>query len=137
MLPKFILGLGAMAGLGVGAELKVWTSNLDAKPGSAITGSARVEAIGADSAGARINVTGAKPNGSLTWGIHSGKCSAPGAMFDKQEAYQVIQTDSTGLGSATATLALTLTAGGDYSVVVHGGSGNSMGACGDLRESGT
>ena len=123
-----------LAVLAAGTTLKVWTTDLDAKSGSTVTGNARVESMGKDSVNASIMIKGGKANTGYTWGVHSGKCASPGAMLGTQEQYQAIQTDSTGAGSATGTPTGIIAGGKDYSVVLHGDSGASMGACGDLRE---
>lgn len=127
MVSKFILG-ALSAGALLGSIAKVWTATLTGSSG--LSGSAQVEAVGSDSVSATVNVAGAKANSSLGWGIHDGKCAAPGPMRGE---YPAIMTDSTGTGSAMARVALKMQ--GEQSVVVHGEGGTTAG-CGDLKPAG-
>ena len=131
MLPKLILATLGLAGLTLGSTLKVWTATLDAKGGSGINGTARAESVPHDSTSATVNVKGAAPNSSLTWGLHSGKCAALGAMLGA--GYAALQTDSTGAGSASTTVALEMHGDKDYSAVIHGSAAGSVAACGTFK----
>ena len=133
MVPKLLLvALGAAAWT-AGQSPKVWTASLAPKDNSGVSGTARIETIHDDSVTATINLTGVTKNTSLGWGIHSGKCSAPGAMLGDAAAYQAVSVDSTGGGSATSTLKLDLQGDKEYSVVAHGSAAGSVAACGDLK----
>ena len=137
MVPKLVLAaLGVAGWIGVRSDAKVWTATLLQKDGSGIDGSARLESVEHDSTRATVTVKGAAPNASLSWGIHSGKCTALGAMLGGGGAYQSVQADSSGGGSATSTLKLELKSGTDYSVVVHGSAAGSVAACGELKAGG-
>ena len=66
--------LGALLGLTGALTLSgtVWNASLEPEGSSGITGSARVETFGGDSAMAQVTVNGAKPNTVLSWGIQAG-----------------------------------------------------------------
>lgn len=129
MVAKVVLAVLAAAGVGA---LKVWTADIDPKGASGVDGTARVESVGADSILATVNLTDAKAHATHTWAIHSGKCSAIGAMHGMQSAYPTIMADSNGKGMATGRLHMTM-GSGDHSVVVHGATAGSVDACGDLK----
>jgi len=137
MVPKLMLAaLGTAGWITVGSSLKVWTAALDEKDGSGVSGSARVETIKDDSVRATVNIKGAASKASLSWGIHTGKCAALGAMLGGGGVYQAVQADSSGGGSATSSLKLEFKSGTDYSVVVHGSPAGSVAACGELKAGG-
>ena len=133
VLKLMLVALGAAGSIAVGSNLKVWTATLTAKDSSGVSGSARIETIHDDSVKATVTLSGAAPNTAIDWGIHSGKCSAPGAKLGEGATYQAVQADSTGSGSAMATLKLEMKSGTDYSVVVHGSAKDSVAACGELK----
>ena len=137
MVPKLVLAaMGVVGWIGVHSDVKVWTATLLQKDGSGISGTARLEAVEHDSTRATVTVKGAAPNAALSWGIHTGKCSAPGAMLGGGGAYQSVQADSSGGGSATSTLKFEPKSGTDYSVIVHGSAEGSIAACGELKAGG-
>lgn len=131
MFSKILAG-ALLAGAAV-ASPKVWTATLMSNGNSGVAGTARIETVGNDSLKATVNVTGAAKNSSLSWGIHSGKCTAPGAMLGGGGVYQSVMADSSGGGSATSTLKVELKANTDYAVVVHGSGAGSTAACGELK----
>ncbi len=132
-----IKALGALLGLAGALTLRgtVFNASLEPEDNSGITGSARVETFGNDSAQAQITVNGAKPNTMLAWGIQTGDCDKPGTATGAQASYPNIQIDSTGTGTASATVRPGVNESGDHALVVHSGDmSGKVAACGELEK---
>jgi len=146
---NFAFALGAAGLLTAASVAHTWTATLQAKDGSSIGGTARVEQLLTtttdttmprdmkkdDGYNATVTVTGAKPSAKLAWHVHQGKCSeTPGAIVGSESDYTNISTDDKGNGSVTAKLPISLAERGEYSLSVHKGADKVSGiaACGDL-----
>ncbi len=129
--------LGTLLGLPGALTLAgtVYNADLESEGNSGVSGSARIETFGRDSATAQITVNGARPNVTLAWGIQAGDCDKPGTSMGAESVYPKIQTDSTGTGTATATVRPGVSDGGDHALVVHQGDQmGSVAACGELKK---
>jgi hypothetical protein len=118
------------------ATLTTWTAVLESKGGSDIRGTATVESLGADSARATIQLTGAKAGTAYNWAIHSGSCGSKGQLFGKESQYTAITADQSGRVTGTATIAAPAPSKGDYSVTVFKSKArNTPVSCGTLKPS--
>jgi hypothetical protein len=126
-----------------------WSATLQPQNGAKVSGTATVEAKGADSTQFTVSIKGAAPNATLNWHMHNGKCSEAGSIVGPQTAYPELKPGTTGTAEAMVTLAVAPPAGGTFSIQVHrpatGGEGGAakdaagaMGskatvACGELK----
>lgn len=114
------LALLSVAALSFGASrAPTWIATIKASDGTQLTGLARVEAMGADSSRASIEVSGAKAGSVLPWHIHKGGCGAKGTIMADAKAYPPIMVGPDGSGSSRATLAAQPTTPSGYAVQVH------------------
>lgn len=134
-----ILGLTGLAILTAAAVhfSPVWTAKLSPLGGSTVSGTATVTAITPDSATASVSITGAKA-GQYPWHVHSGKCGGGGSPVGGASAYPPLSVQSSGQGTAQATIAFKPVEGMQYSVNVHKSMSDMAPiACGDLINGGT
>ena len=113
-----------------------WNGELRSEGGSSVTGTVAIApAATAGSSPVTINLTGATPNGTLPWHVHTGSCAEKGAIVGSPAAYTPITADATGAARAEVTLPFGAPGTGSYSVNVHM-SPTQMGmivACAELR----
>lgn len=115
----------------------MWRATLEPKDGSKFSGTVTVEAVGADSSRATIQVSGAKPGSALPWHLHNGACGTAGAVIGSAAAYPVLKVDKDGSAKAVVTLAVMTPVSGEYSVNVHASTTNMTPiACGALKYDG-
>jgi hypothetical protein len=134
-----ILGLTGLAVLTAAAVhfSPAWTAKLMPVGGSTVSGTATVTATTPDSATASLSITGAKP-GPYPWHVHSGKCGGGGSPVGSASAFPPLTVQSSGQGTAQATIAFKLVDGSPYSVNVHKSMSDMAPiACGDLVNGGT
>ena len=114
-----------------------------------MSGTATVEAKGADSTLFTVSVKGAASIATLNWHMHKGKCSEAGSIVGTPTAYPELKPGTGGSAEAMVTLPVAPPAGGTFSIQVHrpaaGGEGaapsdgaGAMGskatvACGELK----
>lgn len=131
MIGKAMVAVLGAAGAGAGAT--VWNASLEARGNSGITGTARVETFASDSAQAEITVNGARPDGSLAWGLHRGRCATLGPLIGADSLYPALEVNSEGTSSAAATIQPGFDEAGEHSIVVHRGDRTgSVASCGEL-----
>ena len=133
--------------LGVSSDAR-WSATLQSQNGSKVSGTATVEAKGADSTQFTVSIKGAAPSTTLNWHMHNGKCSEAGTIVGAQTAYPELKPGTSGTAEAMVTLAVAPPSGGTFSIQVHrpaaGGEGGAakdagaMGskatvACGELK----
>lgn len=118
---------------GAGAS---WEGELRAESGSGIGGTVAITpAAAAGQSTVVIALTGATPNGTLPWHVHSGSCAERGAIVGAPASYPPLTADAAGAARLESTLPFAAPATGAYSVNVHM-SPTQMGmiaACADLR----
>lgn len=134
-----ILGLSGLAVLTAAAAhfSPAWTAKLSPVGGSNVSGSATVTATTPDSATASLSITGAKA-GQYPWHVHSGKCGSGGSPVGSASAYPPLTVQSSGQGTAQATIAFKPVDGTPYSVNVHKSMSDMAPiACGDLTNGAT
>jgi len=113
-----------------------WNAGLESVNGSGVGGSALVtHAASSGGTSVTLMVTGAPPNGSHPWHIHSGRCGeSGGSIVGQPSAYTPVQIGADGTGRAQVTLPFPIPSTGDFRVNVHR-SASDMGtivACGNL-----
>lgn len=96
-----------------------------------------------DSAGqssrATVSIMGATSGSTHPWHVHRGTCGHDQGIVGDPSAYPPIKVDSTGNGTAAATVSQVLTSSGQYMVNVHESPSNqkTIVACGELKKPGT
>lgn len=137
--------------LGITADAR-WTATLQPQNGTKVSGTAVVEARGADSTRFSVSIRGATPNTSLKWHLHNGKCTEDGTVVGIETSYPELKPGGGGTAESMVVLPVAPPSSGAFSIHVHGpakaggGSGSaaaysagSMGmdkstvACGDLK----
>ncbi len=114
-----------------------WTATLEAKDGSQVGGSARIEAVGADSSRTTLQLTGAKPGSQLPWHVHQGACGTKGPVVGDPLSYPMLQVGPDGKAVGTLTMSSPPPAAGEYSVNVHRSAGDMTPiACGAFKPDG-
>jgi hypothetical protein len=124
---------GAAGGAPATVSTATWTATINAMGGSGITGSAMVRPSGSTEA-ATVSITGAPPNSTLPWHVHSGTCATGGGVVGAGSAYTPLAVGADGKATASATITASLDTGAQYHVNIHK-SESDMGtivACGDL-----
>jgi hypothetical protein len=137
---------------GVSSDAR-WSASLQPQNGAKVSGTATVEAKGADSTRFTVSVKGAAPNATLAWHMHNGKCTEEGSIVGTPTDYPELKPGSSGSAEAMVTLPVAPPAGGTFSIQVHrpaaGGEGgapsagaSAMGskatvACGELKPLGS
>lgn len=124
---------GAAAGAPATVSTATWTATINAMGGSGITGSAMVRPSGKTEA-ATVSLTGAPPNSTLPWHVHSGTCATGGGVVGSGSAYTPLSVGADGKATSSATINASLDPAAKYHVNIHK-SASDMGtivACGDL-----
>lgn len=144
------LGVLALAGCAGGAGagdvdeadsgIHDWTTQLAARAGSEIRGSANVQTVVvegfAGTTAAAISIGGATSGARHPWHVHSGTCASGGPIMGDAGAYPVLTVGAGGNASASANLTVGLDDDADYHINVHR-SPSDLGtivACGDLQD---
>ena len=134
---------------GVTSDAK-WSATLQPQNGAKVSGTATVEAKGADSTQFTVSIKGAAPSATLYWPMHNGKCSEAGSIVGPQASYPELKPGTTGTAEAMVTLAVAPPSSGTFSIQVHkattmGGEGGAASdaagakgskatvACGELK----
>ncbi len=130
-----------------------WSATLQPQNGSKVSGTATVEAKGADSTRFSVSVRGAPTNTTLNWHLHNGKCAEAGSIVGEQTSYPELKAGAGGTAESMVTLPVAPPSSGAFSIQVHrsaegsGGGAKSddagaMGSkalvsCGELKPLGT
>jgi hypothetical protein len=85
---------------------------------------------------AEITIANGGADAELPWHVHRGTCSDDQGILGEADAYEPIELDDNGSGTASATVTLPMPLTGDYSVNVHQSSDQMsvIVACGDLSK---
>ena len=137
--------------LGVTTDAR-WSAKLQPQNGAKVSGTAVVEARGADSTRFTVSIRGATSNTSLKWHMHNGKCSEEGSIVGSETSYPELQPGGGGTAESMVVLPIAPPASGTFSIQVHGaakagggsepgstntagamGVGKSLVACGELK----
>ncbi|HEV8358579.1 MAG TPA: hypothetical protein VGQ17_17635 [Gemmatimonadales bacterium] len=105
--------------LGVSSDAK-WSATLSPQNGSKISGTASVEAKGADSTRFTVSVRGATPDVALAWHMHTGKCSEAGSIVGSETSYPELRPGTGGTAESMVTLPIAPPAAGSpFTIQVH------------------
>lgn len=110
-----------------------WSGSLNARSGSAITGSFR--ALVADGkTNVSVTLANAMAGQRLPWHVHEGTCSDDMGIVGSASSYPVIVVAKDGTASSSTVLTVTLDEAKDYFVNVHASPTNlkTIVACGNL-----
>lgn len=124
---------GAAAGAPATVSTATWTATINPMGGSGITGSAMVRPTSGGGS-ATVSISGAPPNSTLPWHVHSGTCATGGGVVGAAAAYSPLSVGADGKATSTANVSAALDPAAKYHVNVHK-SASDMGtivACGDL-----
>lgn len=112
-----------------------WNGSLQARGGSAITGSFKAYVEGGKTT-ISINLANAMAGQRLPWHIHEGTCTQDMGIVGDPSAYAPIVVGNDGTATANATLTISLDEAKDYFVNIHASPTNmqTIVACGDLDD---
>jgi hypothetical protein len=96
-----------------------WSATLQAQNGSKVSGTAVVEAHGADSTRFSVSIRGATPEATLKWHMHTGKCSEAGSIVGTESSYPELRPGSGGTAESMVVLPVAPPSSGAFSIQVH------------------
>jgi hypothetical protein len=114
---------------------EAWSGSLNARSGSAITGSFQAFVVDGKT-NISVNLANAMAGQRLPWHVHEGTCNSDMGIVGGASSYPVIIVTNDGTASSTAVLNVTLDKAKDYFVNVHASPTNlqTIVACGDLAD---
>lgn len=117
---------------GAGPSDSRWRAILEPVGGAKVSGGVTVEARGTDSTKFTVAIRGAPAGTTLSWHMHSGKCTAPGGPVGAPTSYPALRAGPGGTAEAAVTIPVAPPASGDFVILIHLSSGTPV-ACGALK----
>ena len=117
----------------VGNRVGDWSTNLSSVNNSNVRGTVKAQSVGVGT-GVNISISNSTSGAQHLWHVHTGACGTNGGIVGSMSNYPVLSVNSSGEGSANATIPTALNEQAQYQVNVHRSASDlTVIACGNLN----